>query len=77
VSARDVSDTQNDALRFTGLDQVKVKHKPRLLSENRPSYISNELADYLDQQDINHFRGRLYHPQTQGKIERLHLLLKN
>lgn len=77
MSARDVSDTLDDALRFTGLDQVKVKHKPRLLSDNGPSYISSELAKYLDEQDMSHTRGRPYHPQTQGKIERWHRSLKN
>jgi len=35
------------------------------------------LADYLEEQDINHTRGRPYHPQTQGKIERWHRSLKN
>jgi len=47
MSAGDVSDTLDDALSFTGLDQVRVKHKPRLLSDNGPSYISGELAEYL------------------------------
>ena len=46
MSATDVSDTLEDALKFTGLDQVKVRHKPRLLSDNGPSYISTELATY-------------------------------
>ena len=77
MSATDVSDTLYDALRFTGLDWVKVKHKPRLLSDNGPSYISGELADYLEDQGINHTRGRPYHAQTQGKIERWHRSLKN
>ena len=69
--------TLDDALRFTGLDQVKVKHKPRLLSDNGPSYISKDLAEYLHEQEMTHTRGRPYHPQTQGKIERWHRSLKN
>ncbi len=73
----DVSDTLDDALRFTGLDQIKVKHKPRLLSDNGPSYISSELAHYLEDQNMTHTRGKPYHPQTQGKIERWHRSLKN
>lgn len=77
MSARDVSDTLDDALRFTRLDQVKVKHKPRLLSDNGPSYISSELAHYLEDQNMTHTRGKPYHPQTQGKIERWHRSLKN
>ncbi|SDU23536.1 Integrase core domain-containing protein [Nitrosomonas ureae] len=77
MSAYDVSDTLDDALRFTGLDQVKIKHKLRLLSDNGPSYISSELAHYLEKQNMAHTRGKPYHPQTQGKIERWHRSLKN
>jgi putative transposase len=77
MAASDVSDTLDDALSFTGLDQVKVKHKPRLLSDNGPSYIASDLADYLDDKGMGHTRGRPYHPQTQGKIERWHRSLKN
>ena len=77
MAASDVSDTLDDALSFTGLDQVKVKHKPRLLSDNGPSYIASDLADYLDDKGMDHTRGRPYHPQTQGKIERCHRSLKN
>ena len=67
----------DDALDFTGLVQVWVKHKPRLLSDNGPSYIASDLADYLDDKGMDHTRGRPYHPQTQGKIERWHWSLKN
>ncbi len=77
MSASDVSDTLDDALSFTGLDHVKVKHKPRLLSDNGPCYISGELADYLQENGMTHTRGRPYHPQTQGKIERWHRSMKN
>ncbi len=77
MGASDVQDTLDDAIRFTGLDQVKVKHKPRLLSDNGPCYISGELADYLQANGMTHTRGRPYHPQTQGKIERWHRSMKN
>ena len=77
MSTSDVSDTLDDALGFTGLDEVKVKHKPRLLSDNGPCYLSGELADYLDENGMTHTRGRPYHPQTQGKIERWHRSMKN
>jgi len=77
MSASDVSDTLDDALSFTGLDHVKVKHKPRLLSDNGPCYIPGELADYLQENGMTHTRGRPYHPQTQGKIERWHRSMKN
>ena len=77
MSASDVADTLDDALCFTGLDQVKVRHKPRLLSDNGPCYISGELSDYLQANGMTHTRGRPYHPQTQGKIERWHRSMKN
>ena len=77
MGASDVSDTLDDALRFTGLDSVKVNHKPRLLSDNGPCYVSGELAEYLEEQGMTHTRGRPYHPQTQGKIEPWHRSMKN
>jgi putative transposase len=72
-----VSDTLDDALRFTELDQTKIKHNPRLLSDNGPSYISSKLAQYLESQNMINTRGKPYHPQTQGKIKRWHRSLKN
>ncbi|SFM97174.1 Integrase core domain-containing protein [Nitrosomonas communis] len=77
MNARDVSDTLDDALRFTGLDQIKVKHKPRLLSDNGPGYISSELVHYLEDKNMSYTRGKPFNPQTQGKIERWHRSLKN
>ena len=77
MSASDVADTLDDALCFAGLDQVKVRHKPRLLSDNGPCYISGELSGYLQENGMTHTRGRPYHPQTQGKIERWHRSMKN
>ena len=77
MSASDVSDTLDDALSFTGLDEVKINHKPRLLSDNGPCYISGEFAGYLEENGLSHTRGRPYHPQTQGKIERWHRSMKS
>ncbi len=61
----------------TGIDQVRVVHRPRLLSDNGPCYVSGELADYLETHKIAHTRGAPYHPMTQGKIERYHRSMKN
>jgi len=77
MSAEDVKETLDRALEKTGVRQVKVKHRPRLLSDNGPCYISRELGDYLDKLEIRHTRGAPYHPMTQGKIERYHRSLKN
>ena len=77
MAATDVQDTLDDALVYTGLNQVKVTHKPRLLSDNGPCYLSRELSDYLQEHGMTHTRGKPYHPQTQGKIERWHRTMKN
>jgi putative transposase len=77
MAAEDVKDTLDDALARTGIDQVKVRHRPRLLSDNGPCYISKELGEYLAEKEMSHTRGKPYHPQTQGKIERYHRTIKN
>jgi transposase InsO family protein len=71
------TDTLELALKASGCDQAMVVHKPRLLSDNGSSYISGDLAEWLDDRSMEHVRGAPYHPQTQGKIERWHQTLKN
>lgn len=77
MKSSDVTDTLDEALTASGCHQAKVVHKPRLLSDNGSSYISSELAEWLEAQNMEHVRGAPYHPQTQGKIERWHKTLKN
>ena len=77
MAADDVKNTLDLAINQTGISGVKVRHRPRLLSDNGPCYLAGELAGYLDQHGIKHTRGRPYHPMTQGKIERYHRTMKN
>jgi len=77
MKAEDVTDTLKLALQASGCDNAKVAHKPRLLSDNGSSYISSDLAEWLEKQKMDHVRGAPYHPQTQGKIELWHQTLKN
>ena len=77
MKAEDVTATLDLALEASGLDQATVVHRPRLLSDNGSSYVSADLARWLDAQDMDHVRGAPYHPMTQGKIERWHQTLKN
>ncbi len=53
MRAEDVTDTLDLALQASGCDQVHVVHKPRLLSDNGSSYVSGDLAEWL--QDMRHF----------------------
>lgn len=77
MSATDVQETLDMALEKTGIKQVAVKLKPRLLSDNGPCYLSKDLKEFLQNIDIKHIRCAPYHPQTQGKIERYHRSIKN
>jgi putative transposase len=77
MAATDVKDTLDRAIESTGVTNVRVRHRPRLLSDNGSAYISKELKSYLAEKDIAHSRGRPHHPQTQGKIERYHRTMKN
>jgi transposase InsO family protein len=77
MTSTDVAETLQMALASAGLTQANVRHRPRLLSDNGPSYISAELGAWLKENGMSHTRGRPYHPMTQGKIERWHRSLKN
>ena len=77
MKTHDVTDTLDLALAASGCDRARVVHKPRLLSDNGSSYVSSDLAEWLEAQNMGHVRGAPYHPQTQGKIERWHQTLKN
>jgi len=77
MRAEDVTDTLDLALAASGCDCATVLHMPRLLSDNGPSYIAGELAEYIEANQMSHVRGAPMHPQTQGKIERWHQTLKN
>ncbi len=77
MTATDVKETLDEAVQFTGIKQIKVRHRPRLLSDNGPCYLSHELKSYLEKQGMAHTRGAPYHPMTQGKIERYHRSMKN
>ena len=70
MKAKHVTATLDLALATSGLDQMTVVHRPRLLSDNGASYVAEDLAQWLDRQEMEHVRGAPFHPQTQGKIER-------
>ena len=77
MAATDVQETLDVALATSGVAHVKVAHRPRLLSDNGPAFVSSALAEYLQPFQITHIHSRPYHPQTQGKIERYHRSMKS
>ncbi len=77
MATGDVTEVLDEAIEVTEVDHVEVRHRPRLLSDNGPCFISSELQEYLERHGMTHTRGKPYHPQTQGKIERYHRTMKN
>ena len=77
TDARYGGQTPHILVALSGCDSARVLHKPKLLSDNGPSYIAAELAEWIDANGMSHVRGAPLHPQTQGKIERWHQTLKN
>ena len=77
MTTEDVKSTLDLAILNTGMKAGKIVSKPRLLSDNGSCYISGALKEYLKDQEMPHTRGRPFHPQTQGKIERYHRSMKN
>lgn len=77
MNANDVEQTLELALQHAGLHRARVRHRPRLLSDNGPAYLSKELKGFLHRKHMEHTRGAPFHPMTQGKIERWHRTMKN
>ncbi len=77
MSTEDVKSVLDMAIEETGVTKVVVHLRPKLLSDNGPCFISSSLRDYLKDKKMTHTRGKPYHPQTQGKIERYHRSMKN
>jgi putative transposase len=76
MGAIDVTETLDQTLAITGVEPVRVKHRPRLLSDNGPAVGASELREYLGERGMAHTRGRPYPPQTLGKIKRHHRTMK-
>jgi len=65
-----------EAVDRTGMDQVGLTDRTRLLSDNGPGYVSRAFRDYLTLVGIRHILATPFHPQTNGKLERYHQSIK-
>jgi transposase InsO family protein len=64
------------AVDVTGMTEVPLEDRTRLLSDNGSGYVSRAFRDYLNLVEIRHIRAAPYHPQTNGKLERYHQSIK-
>ena len=65
------------AIDATGMIEVPLEDRTKLLSDNGPGYVSRNFRDYLNLVGIRHIRAAPYHPQTNGKLERYHQSIKH
>lgn len=65
-----------DAVDLTGMTDVPLDDRTRLLSDNGPGYVSRAFRDYLHLIGIRHILASPFHPQTNGKLERYHQSIK-
>ena len=64
------------AIDVTGMTEVPLEDRTRLLSDDGPGYVSRAFRDYLGLVGIRHILAAPYHPQTNGKLERYHQSIK-
>ena len=65
------------AVDVTGMTEVPLEDRTRLLSDNGSGYVSRAFRDYLNLIGIRHILAAPYHPQTNGKLERYHQSIKH
>ena len=76
MSANSLIEVIQEAVDVTGMTEVPVEDRTRLLSDNGAGYVSRSFRDYLHLVGIRHILAALYHPQTNGKLERYHQSIK-
>ena len=76
MAADSLIEVVQQAVDATGMTDVPVVDRTKLLSDNGSGYISRAFNDYLRLAGIDHIRSAPFHPQTDGQIERYHQSLK-
>jgi putative transposase len=76
MSASSLIEVVQEAVDATGMTDVPVEDRTRLLSDNGAGYVSRAFRDYLHLVGIGHILAAPYHPQTNGKVERYQQSLK-
>lgn len=76
MSANSLIEVVQEAVDATGMTDVPIEHRARLLSDNGAGYVSKAFRDYLRLVGMGHILAAPFHPQTNGKVERYQRSLK-
>jgi len=76
MSANSLIEVVQEAVDATGMTDIPVEDRTKLLSDNGAGYVSRSFRDYLQLVDIRHILAAPFHPQTNGKLERYHQSIK-
>ena len=76
MSANSLIEVIQEAVDATGMTEVPVDDRTKLLSDNGAGYVSRAFRDYLHLVGIRHILAAPFHPQTNGKVERYQQSLK-
>jgi transposase InsO family protein len=76
MSSNSLIEVVQEAVDATGMTDVPVEDRTRLLSDNGAGYVSRAFRDYLRLVGIGHILSAPFHPQTNGKVERYQQSLK-
>jgi putative transposase len=76
MSANSLIEVVQEAVDTTGMTDVPVEDRTKLLSDNGAGYVSRAFRDYLNLVGIGHILAAPFHPQTNGKVERYQQSLK-
>jgi len=76
MSANSLIEVVQEAVDATGMTDVPVEDRTKLLSDNGAGYVSRSFRDYLHLIGIRHILAAPFHPQTNGKLERYHQSIK-
>ena len=76
MSANSLIEVVQEAVDVTGMTDVPVEDRTKLLSDNGSGYVSRSFRDYLGLVGIRHILAAPFHPQTNGKVERYQQSLK-
>jgi transposase InsO family protein len=76
MSANSLVEVIQEAVDATGMTEVSVEDRTKLLSDNGAGYVSRSFRDYLRLVGIGHILAAPFHPQTNGKVERYQRSLK-